>query len=61
MDPCPFGTHPKISQYISFTYDPSGFKTAASAVGLGASELVQSPLSVVDSTDSEARLSEFQL
>lgn len=47
MDPCPFGTHPKISQYISFTYDPSGFKTAASAVGLGASELVQSPLSVV--------------
>lgn len=58
MDPCPFGTHPKISQYISFTYNPSGFKTAASAVGLGASELVQSPLSVVSWFPTALQLSQ---
>lgn len=34
-DLCPSSTHPKISQYITFTCNPGAFQTAASELWLG--------------------------
>ena len=37
---CPSGTWPKISHWLSFTYNLGTFQTAASALGLGASKVL---------------------
>lgn len=42
-DPYPFGTHPKISQLILFSYDPGIFQATASAQRFRVSEFVQNP------------------
>ena len=42
--PCPSGTWPKISHCISSTYNLGTFQTAASALGLGASKILNTLL-----------------
>lgn len=41
--PCPSGTNLKISQCISFVYDPDAFQTACSALRLGVNEFLWGP------------------
>ena len=38
---CPYGTHPKINQWVSFSYDPGAFQAVAFVLGFEASFCVR--------------------